>query len=48
MESIREETCNPEKERAYQAVPHPGVGELGKAKKEREEDEARRLPKGTP
>lgn len=43
-----EETCNPEKERAYQAVPHPGVGELGKAKKEREEDEARRLPKGTP
>ena len=34
-----EETCNPEKERAYQAVPHPGVGELGKAKKEREEDE---------
>ena len=30
-----EETCNPEKERAYQAVPHPGVGELGKAKKER-------------
>ena len=33
-----EETCNPEKERAYQAVPHPGVGELGKAKKEREED----------
>ena len=30
-----EETCNPEKERAYQAVPHPGVGELRKAKKER-------------
>ncbi|MGN1206128.1 MAG: ferrous iron transport protein B [Eubacterium sp.] len=42
------ETCNSAKERSYQMVPHPGVGELGKAKKERAEDEARRLPKGTP
>ncbi|MDD5994680.1 MAG: ferrous iron transport protein B [Clostridiales bacterium] len=32
----------------HSSVPHPGVGELGKAKKEREADEARRLPKGTP
>lgn len=32
----------------HPSVPHPGVGELGKAKKEREADEARRLPKGTP